>query len=137
MPAGPEGCHEGMAVYLIDDDDAVREALAFLLVSCGHVCIGYSSGDLFLAELAALAPGCILLDVRMAGVTGFELLARLRWLDLDWPKIVMTGLGGSGVRQEALTLGAVAFLEKPFDDVQLKAALARAHRELRQSAGAC
>ncbi len=110
-------------IYVIDDDDAVRQSLEFLLRTAGHTVRSFESGKAFLEILPELHSGCIITDVRMPEISGIELLRRVKDHDADIPVIVITGHGEISLAVEAMKLGAVDFLEKPFDDDQLLAAL--------------
>jgi two-component system response regulator FixJ len=110
-------------IYVIDDDDAVRQSLEFLLQTTGHTVRGFESAKAFLEILPELRSGCIITDVRMPDISGIELLRRVKKHDVDIPVIVITGHGDISLAVEAMKLGAVDFLEKPFDDDQLLAAL--------------
>jgi two-component system response regulator FixJ len=113
-------------VHVIDDDEAVRDSLAFLLASAGHAAKTYDSADDFLQHIGQLEPGCIITDVRMPGLGGLDLVRRLNALKIDHPVIVITGHGDVALAVEAMKSGAVDFIEKPFDDDVLLAALAAA-----------
>ena len=117
-------------VYVVDDDDEVRESLALLLESLGHDCRTYDSGKGLLADLLTLEPGCIFLDFRMGGLTGLQVLSELRYMELDWPVVVMTGHGDISVGAKAMALGAIAFLEKPFGENELSGVLDQAFHAL-------
>src|ERR1035437_9474744 len=110
-------------IYVIDDDDAVRQSLEFLLRTAGHTVRGFESAKAFLEILPQLRSGCIITDVRMPDITGIDLLRRVKELGIDIPVIMITGHGDISLAVEAMKLGAVDFLEKPFDDDQLLAAL--------------
>jgi two-component system response regulator FixJ len=111
-------------VHVIDDDDAVRESLRFLLETADFNPVCYDSAQAFLTALPpAPVRGCVLTDVRMPGMTGIELLRALRADGLDLPVIVMTGHGDVPLAVEAMKSGAADFIEKPFDDERLIAAL--------------
>lgn len=103
-------------VHLIDDDEDVRRALAFLLSTAGHAVRVHESAMHFLENLSDLQPGCILSDVRMPGVDGLELQRRLKDLGVDMPIIIMTGHADVPLAVQAMKAGAIDFLEKPFDD---------------------
>ncbi len=103
-------------VHLIDDDAAVRHALAFLLTTAGHAVRVYESGSAFLDALATLQPGCIVSDLRMPGIDGMQLQRRLKELEINLPLIMMTGHADVPLAVEAMKAGAVDFIEKPFDD---------------------
>jgi two-component system, LuxR family, response regulator FixJ len=106
-------------VYVIDDDEAVRESLAFLLTSTKLSVRTFESVRAFLSCLPELAPGCVVTDVRMPEMDGIELLRRLKDLNASSPVILMTGHGDVPMAVDAMKLGAVDFLEKPFDDALL------------------
>jgi two-component system response regulator FixJ len=106
-------------VYVIDDDSAMRESLDFLLSSAGFTVRLFDSAQGFLDELAKLGPGCVVTDVRMPGIDGMELLRRVNSGARKLPVIVMTGHGDVPLAVEAMKLGALDFLEKPFEDERL------------------
>lgn len=86
----------------------------------------FASGSDFIEALGELDPGCVLLDVRMPRLDGFEVMAALARRDLDWPIIVMTGHGEVSIAVRAMKEGAVDFIEKPFDECVLLSSLSRA-----------
>jgi two-component system response regulator FixJ len=110
-------------VHVIDDDEAVRDAIAFLLSSAGFAARTYDSAAAFLARSADVEPGCVITDVRMPGMTGLELADRLRALEIDLPVIVITGHGDIPLAVKAMKGGVVDFIEKPFEDERLLEAL--------------
>jgi two-component system, LuxR family, response regulator FixJ len=110
-------------VHVIDDDDAMRESLAFLLKSAKVAVTTYESADAFLGRLQDLNGGCVVTDVRMPGMSGLDLLKRLRELKNPMPVIVITGHGDVPLAVEAMKFGASDFLEKPFDDEVLLSAV--------------
>jgi two-component system response regulator FixJ len=110
-------------VHVIDDDDAMRESLAFLLKSAKVAVATYESADAFLAKLQGLEGGCVVTDIRMPGMSGLDLLKRLRELKNPMPVIVITGHGDVPLAVEAMKFGASDFLEKPFDDDVLLSAV--------------
>jgi two-component system response regulator FixJ len=116
-------------IYLIDDDDAVRQSLEFLLKTAGITVRGFESAKAFLEVLPQIRSGCIITDVRMPEITGIELLQKIKSLNPELPVIVVTGHGDISLAVEAMKIGAVDFLEKPFDDALLltavRAALSR------------
>jgi two-component system response regulator FixJ len=121
-------------VHVVDDDAAARESLAFLLASAGMANRTYASAELFLSAIPELGRGCIVTDVRMPGMSGLDLLGQLREAKVNLPVIVITGHGDVPLAVEAMKLGAVDFIEKPFNDdlllASIETAIARA-----QSAG--
>ena len=115
-------------VYVIDDDAAMRDSLDFLLDSAGFNVTLFETAQQFLDALPALAFGCVISDVRMPGIDGIELLKRLRTLNSRFPIVVMTGHGDVPLAVEAMKLGAMDFLEKPFEDERLIAMIEAALR---------
>jgi two-component system response regulator FixJ len=112
-----------MFVHVVDDDEAVRESLEFLLDSGGFAVRLYESAKPLLDDLPDLAPGCILTDIRMPDIDGLELLRRIKASGRSFPVIIMTGHGDVPLAVEAMKLGADDFIEKPFEDEALFAAL--------------
>ena len=113
-------------VYVVDDDREVRRSLSFLLATAEVTSRPFGSGTDFLDALADLKPGCILLDIRMPEVDGFHVMAELVQRRIEWPVIVMTGHGEVSVAVRAMKLGAVDFIEKPFEETVLMSSLERA-----------
>jgi two-component system response regulator FixJ len=103
-------------VHVIDDDEAIRQSLAFLLGTVGLEVCTYDSATAFLSALPGISVGCIVTDVRMPGISGVDLLHRLRELGVSMPVVVITGHGDVQLAVEAMKLGARDFIEKPFDD---------------------
>jgi len=110
-------------IYVIDDDEAVRQSLEFLLRTAGIKVRGFESGKAFLDVLAQVDSGCVITDVRMPEITGIDLLKKVKEVKPDLPVIVITGHGDIALAVEAMKIGAVDFLEKPFDDDHLLAAV--------------
>src|ERR1700727_2044550 len=110
-------------VHLIDDDDGVRQSLAFLLASAGMAVRVYESASAFIEALGTLQPGCIVSDVRMPGIDGLQLQQRLKALSVHLPVIVITGHADVPLAVEAMKAGAIDFIEKPFDDEALLSAI--------------
>lgn len=110
-------------IYVIDDDDAVRQSLEFLLKTAGITVRGFESARAFLEVMPEIRSGCVITDVRMPDITGIELLRRVKEINPDLPVIVITGHGDISLAVEAMKIGAVDFLEKPFDDDLLLAAV--------------
>jgi two-component system response regulator FixJ len=106
-------------VYVIDDDEAMRDSLNFLLDSAGYGVTLFDSALKFLDALPGLAFGCVVSDVRMPGLDGIELLKRMKADHCTFPIVIMTGHGDVPLAVEAMKLGAVDFLEKPFEDERL------------------
>ena len=125
-------------VYVIDDDEAMRHSLEFLLSSTDFEVALFESAQAFLDKLGSLDFGCVVSDIRMPGIDGMELLRRLKAGNSRFPVIIMTGHGDVPLAVEAMKLGAVDFLEKPFDDDLLigmiDSGLKRAEPEARNEA---
>lgn len=108
-------------IYVIDDDDAMRDSLNFLLDSSGYSVTLFDDAQRFMEALPGLAFGCVVSDVRMPGIDGIELLKRMKAQHSPFPILIMTGHGDVPLAVEAMKLGAVDFLEKPFEDDRLVA----------------
>lgn len=105
--------------YLVDDDEAIRDALAWLLRSRGIQSLAWASAETFLADYSSEMSGCLILDIRMAGMTGIELYDQLIVLGCAMPTIFLTGHGDVPLAVKALKRGAFDFIEKPFNDNDL------------------
>jgi two-component system response regulator FixJ len=101
---------------VIDDDEAMRESIAFLLDSAGVAARTYDSAVTFLAEFDDSLAGCVVTDIRMPEMNGIELVRRLKERGSQLPVIVITGHGDVPLAVEAMKAGVIEFLEKPFDD---------------------
>jgi two-component system, LuxR family, response regulator FixJ len=110
-------------VHLVDDDDGVRQALAFMLTASGFPVRLYDSAFALLDAIPTLQPGCIVTDVRMPGMDGLELQRQLRSRQVSHPVIIMTGHGDVPLAVEAMKAGAIDFIEKPFSDEVLLSAI--------------
>src|SRR5215212_10471294 len=121
-------------VYVIDDDEAMRDSLDFLLGSAGFDVAMFESAHQFLDAVSNIDVGCVLSDVRMPGIDGIELLKRLKATHGAFPVLIMTGHGDVPLAVEAMKLGAVDFLEKPFEDDRLIGMIESAIREAEQAA---
>jgi two-component system response regulator DctR len=106
----------GPATHIVDDDPAVRDALQWLLKSRGVQSQTWGSAEGFLSFASRELCGCLLLDVRMPGMSGIELFDRLRALNCRLPVIFLTGHGDVPMAVQALKDGAFDFIEKPYDD---------------------
>jgi two-component system response regulator FixJ len=116
-------------VHIIDDDEGLRESLAFLLRSANLEVRSFESAKAFLDEMPHAMLGCIITDVRMPEMSGIELLRRLKELKIGAPVIVITGHGDIALAVEAMKMGAADFFEKPFDDDLLVASVRAALRQ--------
>lgn len=120
-------------VHVIDDDDALRDSLSFLLAAADFPVETYASAKAFLEALPGIAPGCVVTDIRMPEMSGMELLKQLKKDGSTLQVIVMTGHGDVPLAVEAMRLGAADFLEKPFDDEALLASVRMAIARQRES----
>jgi len=120
---------DSVVVHIVDDDEAVRQSLAFLLSSAGHAVRLYDSAKSFLNGISGVKGGCLITDIRMPEMSGIELLRAMQAEACGLPAIVITGHGDVPLAIEAMKAGAVDFIEKPFDDAAIlnavKAALQR------------
>ena len=107
------------AVFVVDDDDAVRDSLRLLLKSAGMACEVFSSAQQFLSTYEPSQPGCLVLDVRMPGMSGLEMQQELSLRGAMIPVIFITGHGDIPMAVEAMQHGAFDFLQKPFRDQEL------------------
>ena len=106
-------------IDIIDDDAAMRDSLAFLLDVNGYTARAYETADDFLKGMAAERLRCVISDIRMPGMTGIELVRKLRSVGTQCPVILITGHGDVALAVEAMKAGASDFIEKPFDDTAL------------------
>jgi two-component system, LuxR family, response regulator FixJ len=116
-------------VHVIDDDEALRASLTFLLRTARLDVQSYPSAAAFLEALPQTNLSCVITDVRMPGMSGIDLLRRLRERRVSVPVIVITGHGDIPLAVEAMKMGAIDFLEKPFDDEVLIASVRAALRQ--------
>jgi FixJ family two-component response regulator len=114
-------------VYLVDDDDAVREALTLLLRTVGLQVRGFSSPQGLLESIGALVPGCLVLDIRMPIMSGLKLQTVLADRGIDWPTVVVSGHGDIEACRRAFRNGAIDFLGKPVDEQDLIDAIQKGH----------
>jgi two-component system response regulator FixJ len=124
----------GRHVHLVDDDEAIRRSASFMLRTSGYLVKTYASGVEFLGVAKDATPGCVLLDVRMPEVDGLEVQAALKERGILLPVVVMTGHGDINTAVEAMKLGAVDFIEKPFEKAVLLNALEAGFERLDKSA---
>lgn len=106
-------------VHIVDDEEAIRDSLAWLLTSRGIASQGYASGEAFLAAYRLEMRGIVILDIRMGGLSGIEVLDRLVARGASQPIVILSGHGDVPAAVAALKMGAVDFLEKPFNDNQM------------------
>jgi len=125
--------HRGK-VYVIDDDEAMRDSLDFMLGAADFHVTVFESPHQFLDTLSGIEFGCVVSDVRMPGIDGIELLKRLRASKSVFPVVIMTGHGDVPLAVEAMKLGAIDFLEKPFEDDRIIGMIEMALRQAEASA---
>lgn len=113
-------------VHIVDDEEAVRASLAFLLTSAGFAVRVHESATAFVAAAGQIHNGCLITDLRMPDMDGVELLRRLRDSDTMLPAIVITGNGDVQMAVEAMKQGAIDFIEKPFSDEVLIESIGKA-----------
>ncbi len=103
-------------VHIVDDDKAIRDSLGMLMKSVGFESRSYDSAEKFLDEADLYAPGCLIVDIRMQGMSGLELQQLLKNKDSKLPVIIITGHGDVPMAVQAMQAGAIDFLEKPYDN---------------------
>ncbi len=113
-------------VFIVDDDEALRDSLRWLIESVGLMVETHDSADSFLQSYYPGQSGCLLLDVRMPGMSGLELQEQLESRDVRLPIVIITGHGDVAMAVRAMKAGAMDFIEKPFDDELLLASIQRA-----------
>lgn len=120
-------------VFIIDDDQQVREALELLMESVGLNARTFASGQVFFEHFDPMVPGCVITDIRMPGMSGLELQKKLKQEPMQPPVIIITGHGDIPMAVDAMQSGAVDFIEKPFNDQRL---LDSVHRAIEMDAAA-
>jgi len=120
---------ERAVVHVIDDDEALRDSITFLLHTAQIESQAHASASAFLERIPEKGLNCIITDVRMPGLSGIDLLKRLKELMIDIPVIVITGHADVPLAVEAMRYGAIDFLEKPFDDEVLLASVQSALKQ--------
>ena len=116
-------------IHVVDDDEAIRHSIVFQLETAGFRARDYASAEAFLDVASQVMAGCVLTDVRMPGLGGFELVQRLNDLNFKLPVIMMTGHGDIPLAVEAMKAGVADFLEKPLDDDHLLRVVGKALAE--------
>jgi len=115
---------------LVDDDEAVRNALTFLLETVGLDVRSFASPETFLNQAPSLVPGCLILDIRMPAISGLKLQEKLNDKGMTWPTVVISGHGDIEACRRAFRNGAIDFLSKPVDEQDLIDAIQKGHAEL-------
>lgn len=114
---------EAARIHIIDDDEAMRDSLVFLLSTAALEAEPHESAESFLASLPFQEADCVITDIRMPDMTGIDLLRRIREIDSDLPVIMITAQSEVSLAIEALKAGAFDFIEKPFEDERIIAAV--------------
>ena len=127
---------EAYPIYVVDDDEAIRRSLSFLLKTSGFAVRLFEGGLPFLKEVGDLPPGCVLLDVRMPDMDGLEVQRELRARGVMLPVIIMTGLGDVDMAVSAMKAGASDFIEKPFEKYTLLTCIESARKQSVAARGA-
>ena len=123
---------ENRIIYLVDDEDSVRRSASFMLRTSGFEVRCFESGVAFLKEVGGLAPGCVLLDVRMPVMDGIAVQTELNDRGVTMPVVVLTGHGDVAIAVAAMRGGAIDFIEKPFEREVLLEAIEAAFVKLAQ-----
>ncbi|GAB4481164.1 MAG: oxygen response regulator transcription factor FixJ [Burkholderiaceae bacterium] len=131
-----EGRSTPGVVYVVDDDEAVRDSLQWLLEASAYRVATFDSAEAFLASFDPNAIACLILDVRMPGMSGLELQDELLARKLNLPIIFITGHGDVPMAVSTMKKGAVDFIEKPFDQTALKSLVERMLAHARETAAA-
>jgi two-component system response regulator FixJ len=119
-------------VYIVDDDEPIRKSLGLLMKSAGYRAVSCASAQEFLDRFDSQSPGCVVLDVRMPGMSGLELQQLLADRGSPVPVIIMTGHGDVAMAVRAMKAGARDFIEKPFDNQALLDRIAEALADAEQ-----
>jgi FixJ family two-component response regulator len=120
---------ESFTVYVIDDDESIRRALKRLLRSMGYHAVTFESAEDFMEATSCRGEGCLVLDIRLPGMTGLDLQEKLASSGAKYPVIFMTAHDNTQWQERAKKAGAVAYLRKPFDEQSLLNAIQLACRE--------
>ncbi len=110
-------------VAVVDDDISVRKAIQRLLKSDGKAVEVYPSGEAFLESLATQRPDCVVLDLHLSGITGFDVLSRMKETGVSIPIIIITGNDSPEIQKQAKAAGVATYLRKPFNDESLLTAV--------------
>ena len=113
-------------IFVVDDDESVRQATCWALNAAGYVAVAFESGEAFLRHAEIQEPGCAVLDLNMPGMSGIETLQRLRERGSPLSVVMLTGYGDVPTAVRAIQAGAMDFLEKPYDPEALLTAIGRA-----------
>jgi FixJ family two-component response regulator len=120
---------QSFTVYVVDDDESIRRALARLLRSMGYHAVTFGSAEEFIEAIPHRGEGCLVLDVRLPGMTGLDLQEKLASAGFNYPVIFMTAHDVPQWQERAKKAGALAYLRKPFDEHSLLGAIRLACHE--------
>jgi two-component system response regulator FixJ len=120
-------------VHVVDDEEAIRRSIGFMLKTSGFAVHSYSSGDDFLAAVKSAEVGCVLMDIRMPGMDGLEVHEEMRRRGITLPVVVLTGHGDVNLAVRAIKGGAIDFIEKPFEKAALIHAIEDAFRRIEET----
>jgi FixJ family two-component response regulator len=123
MPCISVGGSLDPTIYIVDDDEAVRDSLALMLESHGIAAKTYGSGAAFIGDYSPDAPGCLVLDLHMPDMSGLQLLERLAHSGLNVPVVIISGRADTADKARVTAAGAKAILDKPFSREDLLAAI--------------
>jgi FixJ family two-component response regulator len=123
MSVGGSSVGSDPTIYIVDDDEAVRDSLALMLESHGIAAKTYESGAAFIGDYRPGAPGCLVLDLHMPEMGGFELMERLTRRGLRVPVVIISGCADTAEKARATAAGVKAILDKPFSREELLAAI--------------
>ena len=126
---------EQETIYVVEDDTSLRNAVRRLLRSAMYRVLTFASAEEFQRSDFKTSPGCLLLDIRLPGISGFELHAQLLDAGIRMPVIFITGQDRAGMEEYAMQLGASAYLRKPVDEETLLAAIRHAMKSIAQDTG--
>ena len=126
---------EQHTVYVVEDDASLRNAVRRLLMSARYSVQTFASAEEFYLSDFKTRPGCLLLDIRLPGISGFELQARLLDASIRMPVIFLTGQDRAGMEEQAMQLGASAYLRKPVDETTLLTAIRDAMKSVARDTG--
>jgi FixJ family two-component response regulator len=121
---------KSVTVYVVDDDESIRRALKRLLRSAGYHAVTFESAEDFIESAPEGGEGCLILDIRLPGMTGLDLQEKLTSSGAKYTVIFMTAHDNPQWQQRAKTAGAIAYLRKPFDEQSLLDAIELACREV-------
>jgi two-component system response regulator FixJ len=119
-------------IHVVDDEEAIRRSIGFMLKTSGFTVHSYASGNDFLATVKNAETGCVLMDIRMPGIDGLEVHEEMRRRGIMLPVVVLTGHGDVNLAVRAIKGGAIDFLEKPFEKAALIHAIEEAFRRIEE-----